>query len=89
MDYSTENMTALCQFKDSLGHPGVGVHAMRIPGTDAAAFDVVASLALVWFLAAVPKIPMTLAFLLVFGSALCLHMLFCVKTGSTQVFTAN
>lgn len=73
---------SLCQYKDALGVPGQGVHSWRIPGTNAAAVDVLASLGLVWFLAAVPKIPMTVAFLLVFGAALILHWLFCVNVGA-------
>lgn len=77
----------LCKYKDALGIPGQGFHKIRIPGTDAAAGDVLASLALVWFLAAVPKIPITISFLIVFGAALVLHLLFCVKTSSTSGFS--
>ena len=77
---------SLCRFKDALGVPGQGVHALRIPGTNAAAVDVLLSLGLVWFLAAVPKMPITLAFLLVFGLALVAHLVFCVSTSSTRLF---
>lgn len=70
----------LCKYKDIFGTPGEGIHRTRIPGTNAAAVDVIASLGLVWFLAAVPKIPITFSFLLVFGAAFILHLLFCVKT---------
>lgn len=75
---------SLCRFKDALGTPGTGAHRWRVPGTDGAALDVTLSLALVWFLSAVPKIPMTLSFLLVFGVGLILHLVFCVDTGSTR-----
>ena len=74
----------LCKFKNLLGTPKQGIHALRIPGTDAAAADVLMSLGLVWFLAAVPKIPITFAFLLVFGFALILHLIFCVSTPETN-----
>lgn len=83
---SKRKMPGLCHLKDALGVPGQGVHALRIPGTNAAAVDVLLSLGLVWFLAAVPKVPMTLAFLLVFGLALIAHLLFCVPTSSTRPF---
>jgi hypothetical protein len=76
----------LCNLKHALGVPGQGIHSVRIPGTDAAAIDVMLSLGLVWILAAVPKIPITLAFLLVFGLAFVMHLLFCVPTSTTRLF---
>lgn len=79
-----QNKMNLCRFQNSLGTPKQGIHALRIPGTDAAAADVLMSLGLVWFLAAVPKIPITFSFLIVFGGALILHLVFCVQTAGTK-----
>lgn len=78
--------SSLCAFKDYLGIPKEGIHRLRIPGTDAAAADVLMSLALVWALSAFSKIPMTLCFILVFTLAFVLHLVFCVQTSATYVF---
>jgi hypothetical protein len=67
----------LCQYKDLFGVPGEGVHKWRIPGTDAAGIDVLLSIGLVWIVAT--KIRIEIAFIIVFGVALVMHLLFCVK----------
>jgi len=77
-----------CPFKDVLGKPGTGIHAMRIPGTDIALVDTVATFVGAWFIQKKFRqytYLQVLLFLFILGEIL--HVIFCVKTPISKKIT--
>lgn len=70
---------SLCQFRNSLGRPRQGVHAFRMGGLAAA--DVLGTIALALMLHYfLPKWPLLLCLVVVFGLGVLCHRIFCVNT---------
>lgn len=77
-------MTLLCQFKDSLGIPGEGIHKLKFLGIAVwdLFFTVLGALAISKYF----KYPFYIVFLVLFVLGEILHILFCVKTGFLKLF---
>lgn len=76
-----------CPFRDILGKPGQGIHAMRIPGTNIALVDTVATFIAAYFIHKVLNsysYIQVLVTLLIVGEIL--HVVFCVKTPISSLF---
>lgn len=76
-----------CPLKDILGKPGQGVHSARIPGTNIALVDTVATFIAAYFIQKQLNIYsyiQVLIALLILGEIL--HVLFCVKTPISSLF---
>ena len=76
-----------CPFKDILGKPGEGVHALRIPGTNIAFVDTALTFIGAYFIQKkwypeTSYIKVLLAFFII-GEIL--HLLFCVTTPITSL----
>lgn len=70
----------LTQFKDVLGRPGEGLHAVRIPIIDLALWDVVGTFVLAYVLYLFGYGTIMFNFLVLFVMAEILHYIFGVKT---------
>ena len=77
----------LCQYKNSLGVPNVGVHSSRFAGL--AIVDVISTLVVAFLISYFGKTSFvyTSAFLFVLG--IILHRLFCVRTTVDKVLFPN
>ena len=76
-----------CPFKDLLGKPGHGIHSARIPGTNIALVDTVATIIASYFIQ--KRLHMysyiqVLIGLFILGELL--HVLFCVQTPISKKF---
>ena len=56
-----------------------GMHALRVPGTDAAAVDYILTLLLAWALSATFKWDLVLVTIILLALAVLFHWWFCVK----------
>lgn len=77
----------LCKYRDIFGEPGKGVHRYRIPFLDVAAVDVIATLIVGYFIALYSKWNFWLVVLVLFLLSIVFHLLFCVRTKITKMFT--
>lgn len=73
----------LCQYKDSLGQPGKGVHSYRI--FDLAVVDIVLTILLAWGISYQAALPFGWTLLGCFLTGILVHRLFCVRTKIDQV----
>jgi hypothetical protein len=69
-----------CQYRDALGKPRKGAHAIRIPLLDIAAIDVLLTLWAAWGIATWWDIPFWASFLGLLLLGIFFHWFFCVKT---------
>ena len=69
---------ALCAYRDALGVPGQGVHALRLGGV--AICDVLGTLALAWVLQRWTHWGFATCCGAMFAAGIVLHRLFCVRT---------
>lgn len=70
----------LCRYKDSLGKPRKGVHAIRIPILDLALVDVVLTILAAYWIAKYWDWSFWIVFLVIFLLGIFMHRIFCVKT---------
>ena len=70
----------LCRYKDALGKPRKGVHAIRIPILDVALVDVAMTMFAAYWIAKYWDWSFWTVFLVLFGLGIFLHRIFCVKT---------
>ena len=77
-----------CRYRNAGGAPRTGMHAARIPLLDLALWDVVGTLVAAGILAYALNVNAvwTALALLVLGTAL--HLVFCVRTTITQLFSS-
>ena len=71
-----------CDYRDIFGKSGEGIHKYRIPGTDTAAIDYIATLLLAWAISAKFKTSLVLTSIVLFLVAMICHWLFCVNIGN-------
>ncbi len=80
----------LCKWKNILGEPRVGVHALRAPLVDLALWDIVGTLVIALLVSwRYRTVPVWGAFLALFVFATGLHLLFCVETPITSMLTSS
>ena len=75
---------SLCQYKDSLGKPNMGVHSYRFAGV--AIVDVVLTFALAWVIAYFMKQSFLKVVFIVFLVGVLCHRVFCVQTTLDKLF---
>ena len=68
-----------CTPSTIFGEVATGVHALRVPGTDAAAADYILTLLLAWALSAAFQWDLVLVTIALFTLAVFLHWWFCIK----------
>ena len=83
MDINWRDPFGLHKYKDIVGKPREGIHAMRIPGLDVAAQDTIATILFAIIIALVFKWSIWKTVLGAFLIALFFHVLFGVKTKLT------
>ena len=71
--------TAACVPSTIFGEAGKGMHAWRVPGTDAALMDYILTLLAAWALSATFKWDLVFVTIALFTLAVLLHWWFCVK----------
>jgi hypothetical protein len=70
----------LCKYKDALGVPRKGIHALRIPWVDLAAVDVIGTLVIAVAVAKWLEVSFLTSLIVVMLLAIALHRVFCVDT---------
>lgn len=81
-------MSRLCAYRDLLGEPNTGLHAIRIPGIDIALLDVIATFGAAGVISYnMPDVEFWKVSVVLFLLATFLHVLFCVDTPITRIIT--
>ena len=78
--YSLDDWMLLKDYGHLLGSPGESLHALRMPGTQTAAFDFVLTLMVAWIFSAVTQIPLVLVTIFLLSFSVFMHYLFGVMT---------
>lgn len=73
----------LCAYRNALGAPRTGLHAVRMVG-DTAAVDYFGTIGLSMMVTWITGIPLDIATVLLFVGSILLHALFCVPTNATK-----
>ena len=73
------SLSSRCAPSRLFGAPRQGVHACRVPGTDAAAADYLLTLLAAWGLSAAFGWDLVLVTIALFALAVLLHWCFCIK----------
>ena len=77
----------LCQYKDSLGKPGEGVHKYRI--FNIAIVDVVLTIIIALLLSYLFKINFFIMLIILFLLGIIIHRIFCVRTTVDKLLFKN
>lgn len=73
----------LCDYKDILGKPGTGVHALRV--FDFAIVDTLLTILLGWVIHKSTKLNLTVCIVFSFVLGIVSHRIFCVRSTSDQI----
>lgn len=71
---------SFCKYKDSLGKPNIGVHAIRDPLFNLAIIDVIMTIIGGMIISHIMDYSLTIILFLLFILGIILHRIFCVRT---------